>query len=237
MTTNEVSSQTRSENLAFVFQEILTAIIRLRTNRQAVSDSALFRTQIRDALTLAVKEATKLGYSPETVRLGVFAVVAFLDESVLNQQVPAFADWASKPLQEELFGVHVAGEIFFENLRRLLGQTDSVQLADVLELHQLCLLLGYRGRYGTGARGELKALIDAVEEKIRRIRGAGGDLSPAWAVPRDDELPSQSDRWARPILFAFVGCLSIALLLFIGFRVLLGSGINALTAVVSEVRR
>ena len=83
----------------------------------------------------------------------------------------------------------------------------------------------------------LERVIDAVEEKIRRIRGAGGDLSPAWAVPRDDELPSQSDRWARPIIFAFVGCLSIALLLFIGFRVLLGSGINALTAVASEGRR
>lgn len=236
MTKDEASSLPKCENLAFVFQEVVTAIMRLRTNRQTVSDSALFRAQIRDALTVADKEAAKLGYSPEMVRLAVFAVVAFLDESVLNQQVPTFADWARKPLQEELFGVHVAGEIFFENLRRLLGQPDSTQLADVLELYQLCLLLGYRGRYGAGAKGELRAVIDAVEDKIRRIRGVAGDLSPEWAVPRDEKLPPQRDTWERPMLFALLASAVIAFLLFIGFRMSLGSGITALPTVVSEGR-
>src|SRR5437870_12694898 len=103
------------ENLAFVFQEVLTAIMRLRTNRQSVSDAALFRAQIKEALNLANKEAAKLGYAPDTIRLAVFAVVAFLDESVLNQAAGTFAEWTSKPLQEELFGTHIAGEILFEN--------------------------------------------------------------------------------------------------------------------------
>src|SRR2546429_6222222 len=102
MTKIEVLSAPRPENLAFVFQEVLTAIVRLRTNRQTVSDSALFRAQIKDALTVSEKEAAKLGYSPETVRLAKFAVVASLDESVLNQQAPTFADWARQPLQQDL---------------------------------------------------------------------------------------------------------------------------------------
>ena len=237
MTKIEVLSAPRPENLAFVFQEVLTAIVRLRTNRQTVSDSALFRAQIKDALTVSEKEAAKLGYSPETVRSAKFAVVASLVESVLNQQAPTFADWARQPLQQDLFGVHTAGEIFFENLRRLLGQDDSVHLVDVLEIYQLCLLLGYRGRYGAGAKGELRALIDAVEDKIRRIRSTADDLSPEWALPRDEELPPQRDIWGRRMLFALLASATIALLLFIGFRISLGSGITALTAAVSERRR
>jgi type VI secretion system protein ImpK len=234
---NEVIFQPRPENLALVFQEVLTAIVRLRMNRQSVSDSDLFRTQVKDALNQADKEARKIGYSPDTIRLAVFAVVALLDESVLNQQTPTFANWARKPLQEELFGVHVAGEIFFENLRRLLEKPDSAEVADVLELHQLCLLLGYRGRFGAAATGELRALIDAVEGKMRRVRGESGALSPAWAPPREEKLPLRPDPWGRRMVYVFVGCLSIALALFIGFRMSLQSGVSALGAAVSEARR
>src|SRR5215475_3789717 len=166
------------ENLAFVFQEVLTAIVRLRTNRQSVSDAALFRSQIKEALNLANREASRLGYGSDTIRLAIFAVVAFLDESVLNQPASTFADWTSKPLQEELFGTTIAGEVFFENLKRLLAQSDSTQLADILEVHQLCLLLGYRGRYGSGARGEFRSFVEGVDDKIRRIRGYSRAFSP-----------------------------------------------------------
>ena len=38
-------AQPRRDNLALHFQEVLTAIMRLRTNRQSVSDAALFRAE------------------------------------------------------------------------------------------------------------------------------------------------------------------------------------------------
>ncbi len=56
------------------------------------------------------------------MQLATFAAVAFLDESMLNSQNPIFADWLRKPLQEELFGTHIAGETFFQNLQQLLGR-------------------------------------------------------------------------------------------------------------------
>jgi type VI secretion system protein ImpK len=235
MTKNEIVP--RRDNLAFVFQEVLTAIARLRANRQVVTDSSVFRGQIKEALNLADQEARRLGYSTEAVRLAVFAMVAFLDESVLNQQVPVFADWARKPLQEELFGVHVGGEIFFENLTRLMGNPDSTELADVLEVHELCLLLGFKGRYGTSSQGDLRSIIGSVEEKIRRVRGLNKDLSPAWALPTNETLLSRPDRWGRPLLFIFAGALLIALVLFIGFRVSLGSGSAALQTLAAETKR
>src|SRR5579875_525493 len=114
----------RSENLPLVFQEVLTAIVRLRANRQRVSDPEVFRSQIRNALKTAEQDGLRRGYAAEDLRVATFVVVAFLDESILNSLNPIFADWPRKPLQEELFGVHIAGEIVFRNLERLLGRQD-----------------------------------------------------------------------------------------------------------------
>jgi hypothetical protein len=51
MNPNEAQSsapqQRRTENLALAFQEVLTAVVRLRSGRQEVSDAELFRQQIR----------------------------------------------------------------------------------------------------------------------------------------------------------------------------------------------
>src|SRR5947209_20596435 len=93
-------------NLALAFQEALTSIVRIKANRQNVSDAQEFRQQFIGALKLANEEARKRGYSEEAVQDARFAVVAFLDETVLNLGSGIFSDWARKPLQEELFRVH-----------------------------------------------------------------------------------------------------------------------------------
>ena len=131
----------RSENLALIFQEVLTAIERLRANRQGVADPQAFRHHTREALKTAANRALGAGYANEDVKFATFVAIAFLDESVLNSRNPVFAEWLRKPMQEELFGTHIAGEVVFQNLQQILGRTDSPDLADVLEVHHLCLLL------------------------------------------------------------------------------------------------
>ena len=79
----------------------------------------------------------------------------------------------------------MAGEVFFQNLQELLGRNDSEDLADVLEVHYLCLLLGYGGRYSLGNRGELQSIMSATARKIQRIRGDFAGLSPGWNRPRN----------------------------------------------------
>ena len=58
----------------------------LRTGRQAVSDPAAFRHFILEGLKTADGEARRQGYAAEDIKLAIFAVVAFLDESVLNRE-------------------------------------------------------------------------------------------------------------------------------------------------------
>src|ERR1044071_2324190 len=125
----------RPENLALIYQEVITAIERLRANRQGVTDANAFRHHTREALKSASAAALAAGYAADDVKLATFAVVAFLDESVLNSQNPIFADWLRKPLQEELFGTHIAGEVFFQHLQQILGRNDSLDLGDLIEVY------------------------------------------------------------------------------------------------------
>jgi type VI secretion system protein ImpK len=220
----------RSDNLALILQEVLTAIVRLRSNRQAVSDANSFRIHMREALKAADQEARKRGYNADTIRDAIFAVVAFLDESILNSRNPLFADWPRKPLQEELFGTHIAGEMYFQNLQRLVGQSDSPELADLLEVYYLCVLLGFAGRYSAGNKGDLRGIMDAVGEKIWRVRGRVPDLSPSWRLPQEALRKTGGDPWARYLGIAAIGCFVLLVLLFAIFKLSLGSGISDLRA-------
>lgn len=217
-------STTRVNSLSLCFQEVLTAILRVRFQRQQVQDAESFRAQMRRSLQSAMQESRAAGYSSDTVQMGVFATVAFLDESVLNLQSPVFGDWARRPLQEELFGGHLAGEAFFRNLQQLLSAQDSPEVADALELHCLCLQMGYRGRYALGDTGELHQLLRHARGKIDRIRGAAR-LSPPIAAP---EVPPARarDSWTRTLFITACILAGLTILGFGGYELMLSSGVS-----------
>jgi type VI secretion system protein ImpK len=217
----------RLENLALCFQELLTVGERLRSQRQPVSDANVFRSQLRQALAMADQEARRQGYTAEDIQYAVFAVVAFLDESILNLRSPVFADWPRQPLQEELFGHHIAGEVFFQHLQRLLGRDETHELADVLEVYHLCLLLGFAGRYSLGGRGELRSIIDTVAAKILRIRQPSPELSPAWRLP-NDAPPPMVDPWVKRLMFGAIGVLAFVVVMFLVYKFTLMSGVSTL---------
>jgi type VI secretion system protein ImpK len=223
---NAPANARRPENLALLFQEVLTAIERLRANRHGITDPNAFRHHTQEALRGAANQALAAGYTADDVKLATFACVAFLDESILNSQNPIFADWLRKPLQEELFGTHVAGETFFQHLQQLLGRSDSHDLADLLEVHYLCLVLGFGGRYSAGNRAELAQVMQLTADKIRRIRGARGPLSPSWLPPAEASR-SGSDPLVKKLGILAAVCAAVMILAFIVYKVVLGSGVGA----------
>jgi type VI secretion system protein ImpK len=120
-------------------------------------------------------------------------------------------------------------------LQQLLGRTDSIDLADVLEVHYLCLLLGFGGRYSAGNRGALAQVMNLTAEKIRRIRGHFGPLSPAWTLPQET-VRSRNDPWVRKLSFTALTCAILMLLLFVVYKVTLGSGVSDVRAIATEAR-
>lgn len=212
----------RGWDLALAFQEVFTAIVRLRYQRQAVSSAESFRSQIKQALRVAEQEARSAGYSGEDVKQAIFAVVAFLDESALGCRNPAFADWARLPLQADMYGHQLAGEVFFQEVQKTLNRSDSPETADLLEIYYLCLLLGFKGRYAAG--GDLHSIMARIREKIRRVRGPSAALSPRGGIPADAVRLVQSDPWVRRLgITAIVICL-LALAIFLVAKLLLASG-------------
>lgn len=216
--------------LALALQEPFTVTVRLRTGKQVATDGEAFRAHVKSLLAAADQEARAAGYSPEYVRNAVYAFIAFLDESVLNSNQPMFSSWPRQPLQEEIFGEHVAGENFFRHLRQLLGEQDSEQLADVLEVYELCLVLGFEGRYSAGEKGELHWFTTAAAEKIARIRGPAGPLSPQWGPGAEESLPRARDPWLMRLGVAAAVLLTVALVLFVVYGRLLAGAIAELSS-------
>lgn len=223
----------RRANLALSFQELLTAIVRLRFNRQHVPDVESFKAQVRAGVRTAMQEGAARGYSREYIEIAAFAVVAFLDESILNSQNQVFAGWSARSLQEELFGKHLAGEAFFEYLERLQTQRDSAETADTLEVFYLCLLLGYRGKYGRSGAGEVRAMMLGVQDKIRRARG-DTPLSPSAMLPLDPPQPVRKDPWFRGLAVAAGAALVAACAMFTIFAILLAGQASELESLIAR---
>lgn len=236
----------QTQNLASCYENALTIILRLSSLQVSSSaNSQDFRTSVRAALRAAMEQAKSLGYSSEINQLAFFAVVALLDESVLKTQNPAFADWAQRPLQEEMFGHNRAGEVFFDHLQTLLAREDSAETADCLEVYCLSLLVGFRGKYalnsgrtfGSGASaigqwgttqhsGEIDSLIRQCRQKIDRIRGKV-EFLPDSAVPAIRRNLAV-DRWSRFLGIAATVLFLILLLSFGGAWFALSSGASQL---------
>lgn len=222
----------RPGSLAQAFQEAFTVTVRLRTGRQVASDAGSFRSHVKGLLASADRDARAAGYGPESVKRAVYAFVAFLDESVLNSSQAMFSDWPSQPLQEEIFGDNIAGQTFFRHVRDLLGRQDAPEVADTLEIHHLCLLLGFRGRFGSADRGELSSLMQEIDSKIRRIRGGTPPFSPSWR-PREEEVEPPEDVWIRRLKRGALGSAALAVLLFALFALLLRGPEGRIAALVT----
>lgn len=233
----------RTYSLASCYENALTIILRLWSlQQQSAANSQDFRTSIRAALKAAMEQAKAMGYTSDVNQLAFFAVVAFLDESVLKMQNPTFADWAQRPLQEEMFGHNRAGEVFFDHLHTVLMRQDSADTADCLEVYCLCLLLGFKGKYalssginmmssqsGAGSSrpsGEIQSLVRQARDKIDRIRG-GMSFLPTVARP-EVKQPAAVDRWSRGLGIAAIALFVAAVLAYGVFLIALSSGASQL---------
>ncbi len=217
------------EGLALLYQGFFTGIVRIQAGRQPIANADGFRRRMVEALGEINREAIKRGYAKEHTIETDFAIVAFLDEVILNSQDAARNEWAQKPLQDELFGVSVAGELFFTRLEKLMTRQDSQELGDMLEVFYLCLLLGFEGRYTAGGKSELHILMDRAGRRIETIRGTNQVLSPQGGIPGEAILAAPPDTLAQTLMRAAGAGFAAAALLFLVFSLLLymkGNGVR-----------
>lgn len=174
----------KSDTLGLLYQGIFTGIVRIQAGRQSLGDLDLFRRRMKAALQEAEKEGRRAGYGAAEIREAEFALVALLDETILSSKEPKADEWRKRPLNIELFGQAIAGDVFFDKLADIERRRDSPQLADLLEVYLLCLLLGFEGRFAPPLRGELYRITERLRGRIEAIRGIDYKLSPPLEVLR-----------------------------------------------------
>lgn len=171
----------RAERLALLYQGMLTAIVRVQSGKQPLIDAPAFQKRMESLLDEIEREAIKVGYRNQDIQDAHYAIIAFLDETVQRSSDSNRNQWT--PLQAKRYGQAVAGEGVYERLKTIRTRRDSKELADLLEVYDLCFLLGYQGQYAVGGRSELDRLIEDLREQIERIRGSQAALSPDGILP------------------------------------------------------
>ncbi|HXN30646.1 MAG TPA: DotU family type IV/VI secretion system protein [Polyangiaceae bacterium] len=96
-----------------------------------------------------------------------YAIVAFIDERILKSNWPGRAEWMNSPLQLQLYREYTAGENFFARMRALLHRPQGSM---ALEIHYLCLALGFTGAASGG--GQVQNAQSYLEAVGARLAGA-----------------------------------------------------------------
>ena len=213
--------EAQARRLAELYAPCFTLILQLRASHEFGSADVL-RQRITDLLDRSEGEALRVSISREDLRKAKFALVAFIDETILSSNWSQREGWRSRPLQLELFGLHDAGDVFYDNLQELLRQPG--QYAEVLEIYYLCMTLGFKGRYELYEQERLRVWIEDTYKALIGTPGMGiGELAPH-GKPRDRVLDEGRSGLPLWVIIAFVA--GIALLIYIIFFLMMNGAAN-----------
>jgi type VI secretion system protein ImpK len=191
--------------LADFYAPCFTLVLQLRA-AHAYGDAEVLRGRIKRKLEAARREAEHHGVPPEDAREADFALVAFLDETLLSSDWSQKDQWLARPLQLELFNRYDAGEEFFHRLDGL--RANPGLHAEVLEVYYLCMALGFKGKYQLHGQEELRELIEGTYAEVAKQPGLKvGRLAPHGA-PRDTvagEVRGRLPTWALVAVAVVLG--------------------------------
>lgn len=212
--TGVLFDERRMGRLAEIYAPCLTLILQLRAVDEFGS-ADLLRTRIVDLLRQTEREARRCGFGKDELHDVQFAIVAFVDETILSSNWDEKDHWLAKPLQLELYDRYDAGEAFFERLDEM--RKHPSEWAAVLEVYYLCMALGFKGRYLLHDQEKLRTLVEDTFTELSRLQGRRpSELSPH-GLPDDQvatEMKSKLPPWALA-----VGALVLAMIVYIGMSV------------------
>jgi type VI secretion system protein ImpK len=132
----------------------------------------------------AISRSVTPGPRSRRADAAAWAVAALLDDLALNTPWGgASSAWPRQPLVVAVAGDVDAGAQFFDRLEKLRRRHPGRD-RDLLELHYLCLALGFRGKYRVPGR--------AGDRLARRRQGRRGTLRARW---RGAECAPLSPKW------------------------------------------
>jgi len=153
----------KKKNLPDIASECFILILQLRATNDYGS-AAILKSRVIEMFDKFENSARRIGIDNERVRLAKFALVAFLDETIISSEWTEKNEWLTEPLQIKLFDTFNAGEEFFTNMSNLRQRTSANK--DVLEIYYLCLSLGFKGKYQLQSPENLRRIIDDLNLEL-----------------------------------------------------------------------
>lgn len=87
--------------------------------------------------------AIDFGAQKEAINAALFAVCVWADEQIMNAEWDGVSEiWSNTLLQKEFFNTNLGGELFYEKLDALFGDTMIAH-----DVYALCLAQGFKGKY------------------------------------------------------------------------------------------
>ena len=190
----------------------------LRLKAGIVAPSNELRPQVAALLLDFEKRAERYRFNHKIIQVSKFALASFVDETVLTNNFPLRDEWEKYPLQLEYFGEQLAGNKFFDKLQAMLKQIETTQ--DAVEIYYVCMLLGFKGRYGVYEQEKLLAIMQTTANalvKVGKIKPV--ELSPHWLA---DDQPAPSEKRGMPVWakISAAGGLGIAFVVYLVMWVL-----------------
>jgi len=149
--------------LVEIFSDAFMLILQLRAS-QEYGDPEMLRQRILHMLEKAEHQARMRNINPEDIQIAKFALVAFIDETIITSDWSQKQMWLANPLQLQLYNRFDAGEEFFQKLEEMRSRFKiNIQ---VLEVIYLCLVLGFKGKYAIMEQEKLKFLIDELLQDL-----------------------------------------------------------------------
>ena len=206
--------------LTDIFTELLAYVAYF--NRSVTVKQPSFDQVKADITRLMSDIEIRIGQSnitPDDYDLARFAVVAWVDETLLSSEWNDKDRWQKESLQRMYYQTADAGEIFFDRLNAL-----GLHQRDVREVYYLCLAMGFKGRYIHEGDDYLLDQLKTSNLKLLTGTSVGipnlekGNFFPE-AFPEQSEalIPSKSGpRFSKFTLIGF----GVPVVLFVGLYVI-----------------
>ena len=181
----------------------------------AVPMPEMIHQQLTIYVEQAARSASKAGFTQNETDDIRYALVALIDETMLQRGGALREFWLPRVLQLRYFNENVAGEAFFQRLESV--RRDSAR-RDVLRVYFLCLLFGFQGQYRVrGGQVELADIIDRVRDDLTRANVISSDLPLSPRGPRPPEPIADSRRNLLLVWVSLVAA-TASILLYIGLK-------------------
>ena len=210
-----MSERTNKNDLVAFAGPVFDLILRVKAGIVAPSNE--LRPQVAAMLADFEKRAERYRFNHKIVQVAKFALASFVDETVLTNNFPLRDEWEKYALQLEYFGEQLAGNKFFEKLDAMLKQIETTQ--DAVEIYYVCMLLGFKGRYGVYEQEKLLAIMQKTANalvKVGKIKPI--ELSPHWLANDQPEPPEKRGMpvWAKISALSGLGlALIVYLMMFL----------------------